>query len=151
LLGHDSAIYSSCPGTGFIAGRAGISRRGLDRATPVGQDTLLKTLFGASHGYVSLEPTDIRAAALSDPRGLLALYPPPVIFDEVQYAPDLLPYVKEWIDAHRDRRGQYLLTGSQNLLMLGRVTDRRFDAVSEFSTHAGRPERAVAQSDRSGA
>ena len=88
-----------------------------------GKTTLLKTLFGASHGYVSLEPPDIRAAALSDPRGFLALYSPPVIFDEVQYAPELLPYVKEWIDAHRDRRGQYLLTGSQNLLLLERVTE----------------------------
>ncbi|MDS4032297.1 MAG: ATP-binding protein [Candidatus Contendobacter sp.] len=88
-----------------------------------GKTTLLKTLFGVSHGYVSLEPPDIRAAALNDPRGFLALYPPPVIFDEVQYAPELLPYVKEWIDAHRDRRGQYLLTGSQNLLLLERVTE----------------------------
>jgi hypothetical protein len=46
-----------------------------------------------------------------------------VIFDEVQYAPELLPYLKEWIDAHRDRRGQYLLTGSQNLLLLERITE----------------------------
>ncbi|MFO1421785.1 MAG: ATP-binding protein [Candidatus Competibacteraceae bacterium] len=88
-----------------------------------GKTTLLKTLFGASHGYISLEPPDVRAAASSDPRGFLALYPPPVIFDEVQYAPDLLPYLKERIDAHRDRRGQYLLTGSQNLLLLERVTE----------------------------
>ncbi len=88
-----------------------------------GKTTLLKTLFGASRGYVSLEPPDVRAAALSDPRGFLTLYPPPVIFDEVQYAPDLLPYLKEWIDAHRDQRGQYLLTGSQNLLLLERVTE----------------------------
>lgn len=88
-----------------------------------GKTTLLKTLFEGSHGYVSLEPPDVRAAASSDPRGFLALYSPPVIFDEVQYAPDLLPYIKEWIDAHRDRRGQYLLTGSQNLLMLERVTE----------------------------
>ena len=88
-----------------------------------GKTTLLKILFGASHGYVSLELPDLRAAALNDPRGFLALYPPPVIFDEVQYAADLLPYLKEWIDAHRDRRGQYLLTGSQNLLLLERVTE----------------------------
>jgi hypothetical protein len=88
-----------------------------------GKTTLLKTLFGASHGYVSLEPPDVRAAALSDPRGFLALYLPPVIFDEVQYAPELLPYLKEWIDAHRDRRGQCLLTGSQNLLLLERITE----------------------------
>ena len=88
-----------------------------------GKTTLLKTLFGASHGYVSLEPPDVRAAALSDPRGFLALYLPPVIFDEVQYAPELLPYLKEWIDAHRNRRGQCLLTGSQNLLLLERITE----------------------------
>lgn len=88
-----------------------------------GKTTLLKHLFGSNAGYVSLEPPDVRAAAISDPRGFLELYPPPVIFDEVQYAPDLLPYIKERIDAHRDRRGQYFLTGSQNLLLIERVTE----------------------------
>lgn len=88
-----------------------------------GKTTLLKHLYGKKAGYVSLEPPDVRAAATSDPRGFLDLYPPPVIFDEVQYAPDLLPYIKERIDAHRDRRGQYFLTGSQNLLLIERVTE----------------------------
>jgi hypothetical protein len=41
----------------------------------------------------------------------------------VQYAPDLLPYVKERIDAARSKRGQYLLTGSQDLLLMERVTE----------------------------
>jgi uncharacterized protein len=41
----------------------------------------------------------------------------------VQYAPDLLPYIKERIDQRRSRRGQYLLTGSQNLLLISRVTE----------------------------
>jgi hypothetical protein len=75
-----------------------------------GKTTLLKHLFSASHGYVSLEPPDVRAAANADPRGFLELHPAPTILDEVQYAPDLLPYVKERIDGRRDRRGQYLLT-----------------------------------------
>lgn len=88
-----------------------------------GKTTLLKALFGQKCGYVSLEAPDIRAAAMEDPRGFLELNPPPVIFDEVQYAPDLLPYVKERIDAHRDRAGQYLLTGSQNLLLLEKNTE----------------------------
>ena len=88
-----------------------------------GKTTLLKHLFGARHAYVSLEPPDVRAAANSDPRGFLDMYPPPAIFDEVQYAPELLPYVKERVDAHRARTGQYLLTGSQNLLLLGRVSE----------------------------
>jgi predicted AAA+ superfamily ATPase len=88
-----------------------------------GKTTLLKHVFGKRYGYVSLEPPDIRAAAETDPRGFLDTYPAPMILDEVQYAPDLLPYVKERIDGLRSRPGQYLLTGSQNLLLIERVTE----------------------------
>jgi predicted AAA+ superfamily ATPase len=88
-----------------------------------GKTTLLKELFKDSHRYVSLELPDIRAAATNDPRGFLELNSPPVIFDEVQYCPNLLPYIKEHIDAHRSKHGQFLLTGSQNLLLLERVTE----------------------------
>ena len=51
------------------------------------------------------------------------MYPSPVIFDELQYAPGLLPYIKERLDADRGRAGQYLLTGSQNLLLVEKVTE----------------------------
>jgi uncharacterized protein len=88
-----------------------------------GKTTLLKHLFGESHGYVSLEPTDVRAAAAADPRGFLAMHPAPVILDEVQYAPDLLPYIKEAIDSRRQERGLYLLTGSQDLMLMAQVTE----------------------------
>ena len=88
-----------------------------------GKTTLLTHLFGDRYGYVSLEPPDVRAAANADPRGFLAIYGPPVIIDEVQYAPDLLSYIKERIDADRSLKGQYLITGSQNLLMMSRVTE----------------------------
>ena len=88
-----------------------------------GKTTLLKVLFGRECGYVSLETPDVRASAEEDPRGFLDMHPPPVIFDEVQHAPDLLPYIKQRIDAHRDRTGQYLLTGSQNLLLAEKITE----------------------------
>ncbi len=88
-----------------------------------GKTTLLKRLFGRRYRYVSLEPPDVRAAAEEDPRTFLEMYPPPVILDEVQYAPDLLPYIKEKIDADRHQTGQFLLTGSQNLLLMQRVTE----------------------------
>lgn len=88
-----------------------------------GKTTLLQRLFAGKYRYVSLEPPDVRAAASSDPRGFLQMYRPPVIFDEVQYAPDLFPYIKEAVDAARDKPGQYLLTGSQNLLLMERVTE----------------------------
>jgi predicted AAA+ superfamily ATPase len=88
-----------------------------------GKTTLLKHLFSGSHRYVSLEPPDVRMAANDDPRGFIEMHAPPVVFDEVQYAPVLLPYIKEKIDAARERKGQYLLTGSQNLLLLERVSE----------------------------
>ncbi|MEA3356671.1 MAG: ATP-binding protein [Candidatus Bipolaricaulota bacterium] len=88
-----------------------------------GKTTLLKHLFAENYAYISLEPPDIRAAASEDPRGFLAMYPPPAILDEIQYAPDLLSYIKERVDANRTEHGQYLLTGSQNLLLMQQVTE----------------------------
>ena len=89
-----------------------------------GKTTLLKHLFTAQELLlVSLEPPDVREAAIRDPRGFMALYPPPVIFDEIQYAPNLLPYIKEQVDNDRNRSGQYILTGSQNLLLMQHVTE----------------------------
>jgi hypothetical protein len=64
-----------------------------------GKTTLLKHLFAERYRYISLEPLDVRTAAATDPRRFIEMYPPPVIFDEVQYAPDLLPYIKEKVDA----------------------------------------------------
>ena len=88
-----------------------------------GKTTLLKHIFGAEYSYVSLDLPDVRAAALEDPRSFLAYFSPPVILDEVQFATDLLPYIRERIDARRDRPGQFLLSGSQNLLLLESVTE----------------------------
>ena len=88
-----------------------------------GKTTLLQHLFGKRYRYVSLEPPDVRVSAERDPRAFLEMFPPPVIFDEVQYAPALLPYIKEKIDAERHRSGQFLLTGSQNLLLMEKVTE----------------------------
>lgn len=88
-----------------------------------GKTTLLKHLYSGDYPVISLEPPDVRVAATNDPRGFLDLYPPPVVFDEIQYASDLLPYIKEQVDAHRDRSGQYILTDSQNLLLMQQVTE----------------------------
>ncbi len=71
-----------------------------------GKTTLLRNLFPGKARYVSLEAPDVRAAVEADPRGFLAQYPPPVILDEIQHVPALLPYLKDAIDAHRSRTGQ---------------------------------------------
>lgn len=88
-----------------------------------GKTTLLRHLFGSERGYVSLDLPDVRASAEEDPRSFLARFPPPVIYDEVQFAPGLLPYVKERIDEDRGRTGQFLLSGSQNPLLNERITE----------------------------
>ncbi|MXZ40476.1 MAG: ATP-binding protein [Caldilineaceae bacterium SB0666_bin_21] len=88
-----------------------------------GKTTLLQHVFGQQYRYVSLDLSDVRAAAVTDPRGFLEQYPPPVIFDEIQHAPHLLPYIKAKVDAHRNQRGQYLLTSSQNFLLTEKVTE----------------------------
>jgi hypothetical protein len=87
-----------------------------------GKKTLLRHLFPETHRYVSLEPPDVRAAATDDPRSFLELNPPPVILDEVQYVPGLMPYIKERIDKGRGMPGQYLLTGNPNLLLSEKIT-----------------------------
>ncbi|MBD3236780.1 MAG: DUF4143 domain-containing protein [Candidatus Eisenbacteria bacterium] len=88
-----------------------------------GKTTLLRRLFGRRYRYVAMDAPDYRAAAASDPRRFMEMHPAPVILDEVQHVPELLPYIKERVDADRGRYGQYVLSGSQNLLLLGRVTE----------------------------
>jgi len=88
-----------------------------------GKTTLLKHLLGEDYSYLSMDLPEIRAAAADDPRGFLEAYPAPVILDEVQYAPQLLPYIKNRIDYNRGSRGQFILTGSQNLLLMEQVTE----------------------------
>lgn len=93
---------------------------------------------------------DFQAAAAADPRGFLASFPPPVIFDEIQHAPDLLPYIKERIDSERTSPGRFLLSGSQNLLLSARVTESLAGRAAilkllplSFREAAGMPERPL--------
>lgn len=86
-----------------------------------GKTTLLKALFLKTHRFVSLENLDMRRYAKEDPVGFLNYYAPPVILDEIQYVPELLSYIKTRIDENR-RPGQWLLTGSQNFVLMEKVT-----------------------------
>lgn len=86
-----------------------------------GKTTLLQKLFAKTHRYVSLENPDERARWLADPVAFLAAAPAPAIFDEVQYAPALLNYIKSAIDARR-KPGQWILSGSQNFALMQNVS-----------------------------
>ena len=81
-----------------------------------GKTTLLKHLF-PDYRYVSLENPDNRGYALQDPNGFLDTYDRYVIFDEVQRTPEIFSYLQTKTDADRIM-GQYILSGSQNFLLL---------------------------------
>lgn len=88
-----------------------------------GKTTVLKHLFGATTNYVSLDAPDIRERATADPRTFLAVNPAPLIIDEIQHVPELFSYIKEIVDQNRDKPYQYILTGSQNLLLSQHVNE----------------------------
>ena len=85
-----------------------------------GKSTLLRSAF-ADYDYVSLEDRDARALATTDPRALLARYDRPTVFDEAQTVPDLFSYLQGIVD-EPGFSGSYILSGSQNFLLLSRIS-----------------------------
>lgn len=85
-----------------------------------GKTTLARASF-PDYNYVSLEDLDQREFAQNDPRGFIARYPRAVIIDEAQRAPDLFSYLQTAVD-NDDTPGRYILTGSQNLLLMERIS-----------------------------
>lgn len=88
----------------------------------VGKTTLLTRLADPNRKIVSLDNPTIRAFARSDPEMFLQRYAPPVLIDEVQYAPELLDYIKRYVD-RKKTCGDFWLTGSQTFHMMKKVTE----------------------------
>lgn len=88
----------------------------------VGKTTLLKEICGAQRCYVTLDDPNVRDLAQRDPGLFLQQYPPPVLIDEVQYAPELFPVIKIEVD-RTPRNGAFWLTGSQQFHLMQRVTE----------------------------
>jgi hypothetical protein len=87
-----------------------------------GKTTLLRRLFPRA-SYVLLEDPDVQTRARADPRALLEELRPPVIFDEIQNVPALLPYVRTLIDRQPRSMGRWLFTGSQEAPLMQGVTE----------------------------
>jgi predicted AAA+ superfamily ATPase len=85
-----------------------------------GKTTLVRSVF-PHHNYVSLEDPDQRAFALEDPRGFLNQFKAGAVLDEVQRAPDLFSYLQGIVDAD-DSPGRFILTGSQNFLLMHKIS-----------------------------
>ncbi len=88
----------------------------------VGKSTLLKHLLTDERTYITLDDPRIKQAALDSPATFFQLYPPPLLIDEVQYAPQLFPYIKIYVD-QRDEPGLFWLTGSQLFPLMENVRE----------------------------
>lgn len=95
----------------------------LTGARQTGKTTMLRHLAeGTGRTYVSLDTIAARELATQDPRLFFQMYPPPVLVDEVQYAPQLFPYIKVLADAS-DECGRFWLTGSQHYAAMRSVQE----------------------------
>ena len=91
-------------------------------ARQVGKTTLLRHLSDEGRLYVTLDDPLVLRLAKEEPPLFMQRFPAPVLIDEIQYAPELLPYVKMEVD--RDRKpGMFWLTGSQQFHVMKNVSE----------------------------
>mgnify|MGYP005760638711 CR=1 FL=1 len=94
----------------------------------VGKTTLLQKLLeeqeaeGINRKYVTLDDPDVRYLAKRDPALFLQRYSPPVLIDEIQYATELLPYIKMNVDRSK-KKGDFWITGSQVFRLMKNVSE----------------------------
>lgn len=99
----------------------------------VGKTTMLQKLMeGTNRGYVSLDDLNERSLAKTDPELFLQLHKPPVLIDEVQYAPELFTYIKMHVDKNHEP-GAFWLTGSQVFKLMRGVQESLAGRVAVLS------------------
>lgn len=99
----------------------------------VGKTTMLQKLMeGTDRGYVTLDDLQERSLAKEDPELFLQLHRPPVLIDEVQYAPELFAYIKVHVDRSHDF-GAFWLTGSQVFKLMKGVRESLAGRVAVLS------------------
>lgn len=92
-------------------------------ARQVGKSTMLKHLAkDQNRTYVTMDDTQLRTFAQTDPKLFLQTYHPPILIDEVQKAPELFEEIKILCDEN-DERGQFWLTGSQSKKLVKKAGD----------------------------
>jgi len=94
----------------------------LTGARQVGKTTLLKHLSGEKRAFVTLDDPLVLELARNDPALFFQRYTPPLLIDEIQYAPELLPHIKMAVD-HDRRPGAFWLTGSQHFHLMRNLSE----------------------------
>ena len=89
----------------------------------VGKTTMLQKLMeGTDRNYVSLDDLNERNLAKTDPEMFLQLHKPPILIDEVQYAPELFAYIKIHVDKYHNA-GDFWLAGSQVFKLMSGIQE----------------------------
>ncbi|MBN1466900.1 ATP-binding protein [candidate division KSB1 bacterium] len=96
-----------------------------------GKSTTLQHLF-KDHYYFTFDDPVIRRQAKDDPGLFIEQVPAFSILDEIQYVPEVLPYIKIRVDQNRDIAGQFLLTGSQIFQFMAGMTESLAGRVALF-------------------
>lgn len=114
-----------------------------------GKTTMLRTLSdreNANREYVTLDDLNLRDLAENDPALFLQLHKPPIIIDEIQYAPKLFTYIKLYVDKNK-KAGDFWLTGSQIFSLMrgvkeslaGRVAVLHMSPLSQREIYGSEP------------
>ena len=90
-------------------------------ARQVGKTTMLKNIK-SDVSYITLDDIILNQSATEDPELFLKSNKPPIIIDEIQYAPSLLRYIKIAVDGS-DKKAQFYLTGSQQFNLMKDVSE----------------------------
>jgi predicted AAA+ superfamily ATPase len=84
----------------------------------VGKTTLLEEMARGKRRHITLDNPKLRTTAQNDPELFLSENPPPILIDEVQYAPEIFPHIKMYVDTHKSQKGAFWLTGSQKFSLM---------------------------------
>jgi predicted AAA+ superfamily ATPase len=103
----------------------------LKGARQVGKSTLSAQI---NFHYVVLDDVSIRLSVKDDPLHFIQMLPKPACIDEIQKAPELLEALKLYVDAHR-RNGDFLLTGSANILDMKQTKDTLAGRIIELELY----------------
>ncbi|MBI4879760.1 MAG: ATP-binding protein [Planctomycetes bacterium] len=106
-----------------------------------GKTTLLRHSF-ENHTYLSLERPDLREGAVADPVQFFSQNRPPLVLDEIQHAPSLLPFIQERIDAERTP-GNWILSGSQSFPLMKGISESLAGRIAVLTLHPIAHEEAV--------
>ena len=99
----------------------------------VGKTTMLQKLMeGTDRNYVSLDDLNERNLAKTDPEMFLQLHKPPILIDEVQYAPELFVYIKIHVDKYHNA-GDFWLAGSQVFKLMSGIRESLAGRVAVLS------------------